>query len=181
MTPPRVPERQKKPGVHYAVTTDGVELPVVDTTHPAFSLSMTEAEQRALVDRYLKEGAPFAKLPSFLRLALLRFFLRGSILARGIHRSRGTFLSGMSTYLLKLGPDNLGSAYSKPIDRRIAESLPATSVRLRLQDMARLMADVLAPPLREHAQTPLHLLNIAGGPAMDSLSIRGSCPIAPSR
>ena len=34
MTSPRVPETRKKPGVYYAVTDDGIELPIVDVTHP---------------------------------------------------------------------------------------------------------------------------------------------------
>jgi len=31
-------------------------------------------------------------------------------------------MSGMYTYLLKLGPEMLGNAYAKPIDRKIAAS-----------------------------------------------------------
>src|SRR5262249_20944745 len=76
-------------------------------------------------------------------------------------------LSGMSTYLLKLGPDSLGEG-ATPIDRNIAASFPAFATRLRLQDMARLLADgalnVLAPFPRRH----LCFLNIAGGVAADS-------------
>ena len=49
----------------------------------------------------------------------------------------------MHTYLLKLGPKMLGEAYSTPVDRKIAATLPALGVRLRVQDMARLMADAL--------------------------------------
>jgi hypothetical protein len=76
----------------------------------------------------------------------------------------------MSTYLLKLGPDNLGDAYARPIDRRIAAALPALAVRWRLADMARLLADRLAPLLEARAGSPLRFVNIAGGPAMDSLN-----------
>ena len=79
-------------------------------------------------------------------------------------------MTGIHTYLLKLGPDMLGSAYSEPIDRRIAAALPSLNVRLRLQDVARLMADALAPALAAGPARPLHFINIAGGPAMDSLN-----------
>ena len=75
----------------------------------------------------------------------------------------------MSTYFLKLGPDNLGS-YARDIDRAIAGSLPCLSNRLRLQNMARLMADSLAPLLAARPGRPLHLVNIASGPGMDSLN-----------
>ena len=56
-------------------------------------------------------------------------------------------MSGMHTYLLKLGPEMLGSSYTKPVDRRIAAALPALGVRLRLQDVAQLMTDTLMPIL----------------------------------
>lgn len=171
MNAARIVESNKKPGVRYVFTDDGVELPIVDITHPAFALSVSEAEQKALVDRFLSEEQPLDKLPAPLRKLALRVFLRGSTLARGIRGAEdGGFLDGMSTYLLKLGPDNLGSGYTKPIDRRIAAALPSMAVRLRLQDVARLLADALAPVLEAQPRRPLHLLNVAGGPAMDTLN-----------
>src|SRR5215471_8577044 len=124
------PEPDKKPGLHYALTRDGLELPIVDVTHPAFALAMTPAEQDRLVRAFLAERPPFSKLPGFLRRLILRRLLAGSTLARGIRNAAGTFLGGMETYLLKLGPDNLGSSYAKPIDRHIAASLPALATRL---------------------------------------------------
>lgn len=108
----------------------------MDVTHPAFALDIDEAKQRKLVDKFLSDGVPFSGVPSPLRNLLLRFFLRGSILAGGIQKAQGGFMSGMHTYLLKLGPEMLGSAYSSPVDRKIAAALPALGVRLRLQDMA---------------------------------------------
>jgi hypothetical protein len=68
---------------------------------------------------------------------------------------------------LKLGPDNLPAGVH-PIDRRIAASLPALSTRLRLQDIARLLADGISTVLSDERQRPLCLLNIAGGTACDS-------------
>lgn len=163
-------ETNKRSGIHYALTSDGIELPVVDVSHPAFALALTGPEQRALVEDFLRKGLPFRQLPKPLRDLLLRFFLRGSILAQGIRRAQGTFMSGMHTYLLKLGPEMLGSAYAKPIDRRIAAALPALGVRLRLQDVAHLMADTLVPALLADRRRPLHFVNIAGGPGIDSLN-----------
>lgn len=93
----RLVEKNKRAGVHYAVTSEGVELPVVDVTHPAFALSVSEAEQRALVERFLREGQPLAGLPRPLRILLLPLLLRGSVLARCIQSAEGTFLSGMGT------------------------------------------------------------------------------------
>jgi hypothetical protein len=162
-------EHDKKAGVCYAVTDDGLELPVVDITHPAFAVALSEERQQALTSHFLDEQRRFAKLPSWLRFFMLRFFMRGSRIGRGLRRADGQFLDGMTTYLFKLGPKNLGS-YAVPVDRRILMSLPAVSVRLRLIDMARLLADGLAPRLAASASRPLYFLNIAGGPAIDSLN-----------
>ena len=38
-----VPEAHKKAGVSYAFTDDGIELPVIDVTHPAFTIAPTDA------------------------------------------------------------------------------------------------------------------------------------------
>lgn len=162
-------ERNKKPGVCYAVTNDGLELPVVDLTHPAFVFTLDEERQRALVAHFLAEQRRFARMPALLRRILLRFFMRGSRIGQGLRRAQGTFLDGMTTYLFKLGPKNLGS-YAVPVDSRILMSLPAISVRMRLSDMARLLADGLGPRLAAEPRAPLYFLNIAGGPAVDSLN-----------
>ena len=164
-----LPEKNKRPGVYYAVTRYGIELPVVDVTHPAFVLSLSDSEQQALIRKFLADRVPFAMLPKFLRNRLLQLFLRGSVLSKGIRAAQGSFMSGMDTYLLKLGPDMLG-AYATPMDRRIAGSLPSLSVRLRLQDVAQLTADVVSGPLANQPGRPLHFINIAGGPAIDSLN-----------
>jgi hypothetical protein len=162
-------ERNKRPGVSYAVTNDGVELPVLDVTHPAFSCELSELEQAAMLSRFLDEQRRFARLPRWLRAALVRFALRGSRIARGLRRAEHGYLDSMTTYLFKLGPKNLGS-YAVPVDRKILRTLPAISVRLRAADMARLLADGLVPRLSADASRPLYLVNIAGGPASDSLN-----------
>jgi hypothetical protein len=163
-------ERNKIPGVQYALTRDGIELPVVDVTHPAFALAVTDTEMRAEIEKFLKQNSPLTRVPAPLRTLLLRILLRGSVLAKGIRQAEGTFMSGLHTYLLKLGPQMLGSAYAKPIDRRIASALPCMAVRLRLQDVSQLMADTLLPLLNAGPRRALHYLNIAGGPAIDSLN-----------
>ena len=142
----------------------------MDITHPAFALDIDEARQRELVEKFRRDGIPFSRLPSPLRNLLLRFLLRGSILAGGIRKAQGGFMTGIHTYLLKLGPEMLGSAYANPVDRKIAASLPSLGVRMRLQDMALLMAEALLPHLQADPRRPVVFLNIAGGPAVDSLN-----------
>lgn len=166
-----VAERRKREGVYYALTDDGLELPVIDVGHPAFAVSLDEAEQRRFVQTFLHERQPLESLPGFLRRPLLRLMLRESVLARGLLDSESSLLSGMNTYLFKLGPENLSDTYAKPIDRKIAASPPAFGMRLRLQDVSRLLASEIENGLRASPpERPLHLLDIAGGPAMDALN-----------
>jgi hypothetical protein len=164
---PRVPEPQRRPGIHYALTDDGIELPVVDVTHPAFAFEPTDAEVAVQVASFVRDARRRERLPRFLRTLFFRVVLRESILARGLMRAGGSFLSGMDTYLFKIGPDLLGAGYARPIDRRIAAALPGASMRLRLLDMARLLVEGLTPLLVARS-SPLHLVNLGGGPSSDS-------------
>ena len=90
----KLPEPNKKDGVCYAVTEDGVELPVVDVTHPAFALDLSDSEQGALVQGFMNESVPFASCPKPLRNLLLRILLRGSVLAQGIRERKADSCQG---------------------------------------------------------------------------------------
>jgi hypothetical protein len=164
----KAPEISKTPGVSYAVTDDGLELPVIDVTHPAFAIAPTEAEIEALTAA-LNEMIERQRSLTEEQQAAMRSVLEGSILGRGLMAAIGTFLTGLNTYLLKLGADNLGS-YAIDVDRRIASAIGAVSMRMRLQNVAGFMADALAPALETMPGAPVHLINIAGGPAIDSLN-----------
>lgn len=145
-----------------AKTDEGLELAVIDVTNPAFAVSATDTELSAMAEQYIREAGQPREIPEALREAL-----RNSMLGKGLVAASGTFLDGLSTYLLKLGPDNLG-AEASPIDRRIAASFPAFAARMRLQDIARLLADGLASKFAAKSGRPLCLVNIGGGPASDS-------------
>ncbi len=162
---PKIPEQNKKPGVCYAVTDDGLELPVIDITHPAFALEVSEAEMSVLIDGMLVSIEQKTKAPP----AVMQALIQKSILLRGLEESAGTFTTGMVTYLTKLGPGNLGEGYASPIDRQWAATLTPVSFRLRMQAVVRLVADGLAASLEKRPGQPAHLLNIGGGPAADSL------------
>jgi hypothetical protein len=148
--------------VAYAMTDDGVRMAVIDVTHPAFAVAANEAELAAMAAQYIREAGQQREIPEALREAL-----RNSMLGRGLISATETYLDGMSTYLLKLGPQNLGKG-ATPIDLRIAASFPAFATRLRLQDMARLLAEGIAGSMAAKKGRPLCLVNIAGGPASDS-------------
>ncbi|HEY6388212.1 MAG TPA: hypothetical protein VIX91_21235 [Candidatus Acidoferrum sp.] len=148
--------------VLYAKTEGGMELAVIDVTNPAFAVSATDAELAALAEQYIREARQQREIPAPLREAL-----RSSMLGRGLMAAAGTFLDGMSTYLLKLGAENLREG-TVPIDRRIAASFPAFATRLRLQDVARLLARGLADSVAAEPRRPVCLVNIGGGPGSDS-------------
>jgi hypothetical protein len=182
----RIPETKKKAGIRYAVTNDGVELPVIDITHPAFELNLVAADLAARRAKFFSVMERRAKTPLFVRRLLMRLYVRRSVLMQGLMKASNRFLSGMNTYLLKIGPDNLGAAYTKSGDRQVAGSFPVLAVRLRLQDTAKALADGFTGILASKPAAPLHLINIAGGHAADSLNAlilarRGRSPLLKGR
>jgi hypothetical protein len=86
-----------------------------------------------------------------------------------LRAARRGFLHGIPTYVLKLGPDNLVPPYATEIDRRVAETPVVVSMRLRLAQVAALLAEGLVPLLADNGR-PLILLEIAGGPSADALN-----------
>jgi hypothetical protein len=146
----------------YAAHDGGIDLAVVDITNPAFSVVVTDDEIAAMADRHIVELAQQKAMASVIQEALQQ-----SQIGRSLQAASGSYLAGMPTYVLKLGPENLGAAETNPIDRHIAASFPALALRIRLQDMARLLADGLAG-MGPDPQRQVRLINIAGGPASDS-------------
>lgn len=153
----------------FAAAPDGLVLPVIDVTNPAFTPELTESDLPARTAAYVADETRRRRTPLWITGAILWFFGQRAPLLRAI-TSANRFLPGLSTYLLKLGPANLPPPYDSPIDKAVASSLPAASVRLRLLHMAQLLAEGLEAELSRQPEAPLHLVNIAGGPAMDSLN-----------
>jgi hypothetical protein len=143
---------------------------VVDVTHPSFALPVGRPEAIDQIKRYARAEWRRGRLEQWVRRRFYGYFLKRSVLGRALMGAAGTFLPGMPTYLLKLGPDHLGAGYAQEIDRRIAASPPALAMRLRLLDVVALLAEGIAPSLAAQAMAPLHLVNIGGGPASDSLN-----------
>jgi hypothetical protein len=165
---PRIPERNKQSGLSYAVTDDGLEVPVIDVTHPAFAVKLDDAAITTMIERFTRDERRRARIPRRLQLLLVRLIAGRSVLGRGLLEATGGVVGGMTMYLGKLGPDNLGQGWAKSVDRRIAAAAPTMLARLRLEDVARLLAEGLAPALSARPQRPVHLFNIAGGPGSDS-------------
>jgi hypothetical protein len=166
----RIPATERIEGVCYAMTRDGIELPVIDITHPSFAIESTDSAIRALQEQAATEVDRWSHRPPWIRRLMLFLFARRSTLLRAVRSSKGGFLSGMNTYLVKLPPGHLASSFATPADRRVARGALMAGIRLRLKIISELLAEQLARDLaRAPAGAPIVLLNLAGGPAMDSL------------
>lgn len=150
-----------KPGIFYATANDGATLPIIDVTHPAFAVAISDSELAEKIAQFVADAPRRARMSPELVEALKR-----STLGSGLMAASGSFLSGLNTYRFKLGPEQFGE--EEVMDRAIAASAPALSMRLRLQDMARFLADGLAKILSGDPTRPIVFINIAGGPAPDT-------------
>jgi hypothetical protein len=156
--------------VVFATTADGLRLPVIDVTHPAFAVPDNPASLAARCDAFLAWDRRNRRMPGIVTRLLMRLAARRSLLLRKILASDNDYLDSISTYMLKLGVDHLPPGFDGPVDRRVAAAPHGALVRLRMQQIARLLEEALLAPLTDAPDAPLHLVNIAGGPALDSIN-----------
>lgn len=147
-----------------------LEIPIVDVTNPRFALEDDSTTRASLQQLYEAEEQRQAKIPGLVRALTLRLAARQSRLLHGLVHANSDHLGGLHTYLMKLGADNLPAGFDSRIDRKVAATPHAISMRLRLQQCAMLLAQGLPDALAQSPSKPLHLLNIAGGTAIDSLN-----------
>jgi hypothetical protein len=154
-----------------ARTREGFDLPVIDVTHPRFAVPDDPATLRALHDALVESERKQRRMPKLIMRMILAAAARKSRLVRAMFNSDAGFLDGLSTYVMKLGADNLVPPYDTPMDRRFAASPHIALVRLRMQQIAGLIAEGVADELAAAgAGSPLSLINIGGGPALDSIN-----------
>jgi hypothetical protein len=158
------------PALIVAATRDGIVLPVIDVTDPRFAVPDDPDSLHKLFKASHEEERRNRRIPKFIMRWLMKSAARRSRLLRAILRTDAQFLDGITTYVMKLGADNLPPPYDSPMDRRVAASPHVVLLRLRTQQVASLMADALAPALAATKTAPLHLINIGGGPAIDSMN-----------
>jgi hypothetical protein len=156
--------------VAVATTADGLTLPVIDVTHPAFAVLDDPASFAAMRDAVLAWDRRNRRMSGIVTRLLMRLAARRSRLLRKILVSDSGYLDSITTYLLKLGPDHLPPGYDSPVDRKVAAAPHVMMIRLRMQQIAQLLAAALLGPLAAAPDAPLHLINIAGGPALDSIN-----------
>jgi hypothetical protein len=155
-------------GLSYAVADNGMDLPVLDITHPLFIASINESRLEALGKQALAKARGFQRLPEFYKRFLgKRSFILGGMLLKERH---GAYLDGMSTMMTKLGPGLIGGGWRRFIDRKVSQGFGPMTHRMRLRDICRMQADELMPLLREAPGKKLCFINIAGGPGSDSIN-----------
>jgi hypothetical protein len=164
----RIPEANKVPGLPYVFTDTGLELPVLDITHPLFEASIDE---KSLADQRAQSPATAAAIRAMPEAQ--RKMITEHSYIWGTHfsdKSDTSTLSGMGTYMLKLGPRLLGGGKERDIDRRATMGVSGIAARMRLRDLCRLQTDILCPLLAAHPSERLCLINIGGGAASDTFN-----------
>jgi hypothetical protein len=154
----------------FATTADGLTLPVIDVTHPAFAIADDPASLAARCDAFLAWDRRNRLIPGVVNRLLMRLAARRSRLLGRILASDNDYLDSITTYMVKLGADHLPPGLDGPLDRKVAAAPHLALVRLRMQQIARLLAEALHAPLAAAPDAPLHLVNVAGGPALDSIN-----------
>lgn len=154
----------------HALTRDGVSLPVIDVTDPRFAVPDDDTGLARVFAQAAAETRRYRRMPSFIMRFLMRRAARQSLILRALFGGDASFLDGTTTYVMKLGADNLPPPYDSPADRRVAASTPLILLRLRTQQVAKLLAGGVDAALASTPEAPLHLINIAGGPAVDSMN-----------
>lgn len=158
------------PAVLLARTREGHDLPVIDVTHPSFAIPEDQASLAALHEAFRRDDRQRRFMPRFLLRFLIRQFAKKSRLAAALFTSDASYLDSLSTYVMKLGPENLVPPYDHPADKRFASSPHIKLLRLRMQQVAGLIADGIAEDPAFATGAPLHLIDIAGGPALDAVN-----------
>lgn len=165
-------EKNKISGLAYALTENGIELPVLDITHPLFLESIDEEKLTKMLKEIEHKGEERAKsfdnMPAFIKnyLSKRSYIMAGFMLKD----NNDTFLSGMSTLMMKFGPGLIGKGRKKFIDRLGSRALGAVLLRMRIRDICRLQSDILSIQLAEEGRKDLCFINIAGGTASDSIN-----------
>jgi hypothetical protein len=153
------PEALKTPDLAFTLTAQGLEIPILDYSNPRFQQKAPSAF-RNWRSRMMLLGLSW--MPPFARRLLGRHSL---ILGSFFPQKDGTFVTGPSTYLAKLGP-----SVHQPgkLDQLAAGSSQSVEASRRGHAIAALESQVLAGWLRS-GPAPVTILNIGGGPASDNL------------
>lgn len=165
------PETGRIPGLAYVLADNGIELPVLDITHPQFLSSIDEDHldevSKASIQKMLAMGQMSDAQKGTYYAQLLKSYIFGPVFVSG---PGANFMSGMSTYVYKLGPNLIGGGPDREFDRTASMDIGGVAMRMRIRDLCRLQAGALIPQLEASPQKSLCFVNIAGGAASDSIN-----------
>lgn len=164
--------KNKIKDLSYAYTLNGVELPVLDITHTLFNESIDEERLKEMVRKSEKTAEKtaekFNNMPLWLKIFLAkRSFIMSELLQRNADDS---FLSGLSTLMLKLGPGLIGKGRKRFFDRLSSKGIGGVVLRMRLRDISKCQTRAMIPLLTKSPEKDICFINIAGGAASDSIN-----------
>jgi hypothetical protein len=164
--------KNKIPELSYAFTLNGIELPVLDITHPYFVSCTDEKTLKELLP-YIEKNAEknaekFNKIPAFIK----RFLINHSFAMAELLRieNQNLFASGITTIMMKLGPRLIGKGRKRFLDRQLNKGFGALVIRMRARDISKCQAEALMPLLIKSPGKDLCFINIAGGAGSDSIN-----------
>jgi hypothetical protein len=164
--------KNKIPELSYAFTLNGIELPVLDITHPYF-ISCTDEKTLNKMLPYVEKNAEenaekFNKIPAFIK----RFLIKHSFAMAELLQieKQNVFASGITTIMMKLGPRLIGKGRKRFLDRQVNKGFGALVIRMRARDISKCHAEALIPLLIKSPGKDLCFINIAGGAASDSIN-----------
>ena len=92
----KIPEKNKAAGLSYVYTGCGLELPVLDITHPLFTASINEESLEALCKESAQRAKSMKKMPDAQKMVIAE---KSYIFGRYFHKDpNATYLSGMRKY-----------------------------------------------------------------------------------
>ena len=162
--------KDKQKGLSYVFTENGVELPVLDITHPGFISTIDENRLNKLIPYVQKNAEKNAEKFNNIPVAIKNYFKRHSFAMAELLQNETSFATGISTLMMKLGPNLIGKGKKRFWDRLVTKGFGSLVMRMRIRDISQCEAEELIPLLNGSPDRNLCFINIAGGSASDSIN-----------
>jgi hypothetical protein len=164
--------KNKNSKLSYAFTLNGVELPVLDITHPLFISSIDEVNLKEMIRKSEKTADKTADKFINMPVHIKKFLAKRSFIMSELLQENGdnAFLTGLSTLMLKLGPGLIGKGRKRFLDRLSSKGIGGIVLRMRVRDISKCLAKAMIPLLTKSEGKNICFINIAGGAASDSIN-----------
>jgi hypothetical protein len=164
--------KNKIPELSYAFTSNGVELPVLDITHPLFISSIDVIKLKEMLRKSEKTAEKTAEKFNNMPFLIKKFLVKRSFIISELLQVNGKneFLTGISTLMLKLGPGLIGRGRKRFLDRLSSKGIGGIVLRMRIRDICKCQAKAMITLLSKSPGNDICFINIAGGAASDSIN-----------